>query len=160
NQEGGREWECTLDAYGNVQSARGNSFVPFRFRGQYHDQETGFHYNFSRTYDPLLGDYLSPDPIGILGGVNLYSYPRNPLSWDDPFGLKCGTNQCKGKKGESRMDKYYKDRGYKRISTPGRARGIDGVYHNPEGEPPYVIVEAKFGSSDLKRTADGNKQLS
>jgi RHS repeat-associated protein len=160
SEQGEILWECTLDAYGNLLSERGTPSVPFRFRGQYHDRETSFYYNFYRTYDPRLGGYLSPDPIGLEGGSNFYLYPRNPLLWDDPFGLKCGTNQCKGKKGESRMDKHYKDRGYTRISKPGRARGIDGVYYKKGGKPPYIIVEAKFGSSELKRTKDGNKQLS
>ena len=28
-----------------------------------------------------------PDPIGLLGGVNLYQYAPNPLGWIDPWGL-------------------------------------------------------------------------
>ncbi|MBZ2150883.1 hypothetical protein I6L84_05645 [Streptococcus gordonii] len=27
--------------------------------------------------------------------------------------------------------------------------GIDGVYHNPNGHPPYIIAEAKYGSARL-----------
>ncbi|MDU4005235.1 RHS repeat-associated core domain-containing protein [Pluralibacter gergoviae] len=31
------------------------------------------------------------DPIGLAGGLNLYSYAPNPLTWIDPVGLKaCG----------------------------------------------------------------------
>ena len=38
-------------------------------------------------------------------------------------------------------------------------RGIDGVYYNPDGHPPYIIAEAKFGSARLSNTLDG-KQMS
>ncbi|HFE8102810.1 TPA: RHS repeat-associated core domain-containing protein, partial [Escherichia coli] len=31
------------------------------------------------------------DPIGLNGGLNLYAYAPNPLSWIDPLGLFCGT---------------------------------------------------------------------
>src|SRR5262249_42880623 len=47
------------------------------------------HYNFHRHYDPVVADYTAPDPIGLEGGYHFYAYPRNPLRWDDPFGLEC-----------------------------------------------------------------------
>jgi RHS repeat-associated protein len=88
--ESGRErWSCSLDAYGNLLSEKGDSPNPFRLRGQYQDAETGLYYNFNRHYDPALGDYTAPDPIGLAGGYHFYAYPRNPLRWDDPFGLEC-----------------------------------------------------------------------
>ncbi|MER0232142.1 RHS repeat-associated core domain-containing protein [Brenneria sp. g21c3] len=34
---------------------------------------------------------IATDPIGLAGGINLYAYAPNPLTWIDPFGLKCGT---------------------------------------------------------------------
>jgi uncharacterized protein RhaS with RHS repeats len=30
---------------------------------------------------------LCADPIGLRGGVNLYTYVKNPLTWFDPLGL-------------------------------------------------------------------------
>jgi RHS repeat-associated protein len=82
-------WSCTLDAYGNLLTEAGDCPSPFRLRGQYHDTETGLHHNYHRHYDPRLGDYTAPDPIGIAGGCHFYAYPRNPLRWDDPYGLIC-----------------------------------------------------------------------
>ena len=62
-----------------------------RFQGQYHDSETGLHYNRFRHYDPDMGRFISQDPIGLLGGENLYQHAPNPVGWVDPLGLaKCG----------------------------------------------------------------------
>jgi RHS repeat-associated protein len=58
-----------------------------RFQGQYLDRDTGLHYNTFRYYDPDIGRFISPDPIGLNGGANLYSYAPNPVSWIDPWGL-------------------------------------------------------------------------
>ena len=61
-----------------------------RLLGQYADVETGLNYNYYRsTYDPSTGRYGEVDPIGMLGGLNLYSYVSgNPLSYVDPLGLE------------------------------------------------------------------------
>src|SRR5262249_49698508 len=62
---------------------------PLRFQGQYHDAETGLHYNFQRYYDPRSGRFIHQDPIGLAGGVNPYRYAPNPVHWVDPWGLAC-----------------------------------------------------------------------
>ncbi len=47
------------------------------------------HYNYHRYYDPSIGRYTTPDPIGLDGGLNLYSYAlNNTLILIDPWGLK------------------------------------------------------------------------
>lgn len=56
-----------------------------RMQGQYHDRETGLHYNTFRYYDPETGRFISEDPIGLAGGRNLYQYAPNTLSRIDPF---------------------------------------------------------------------------
>jgi len=61
--------------------------TPWRFQGQYHDPETGLHYNYARYYDPATGRYCSVDPLGLGGGPNARSYAHNPVNWCDPLGL-------------------------------------------------------------------------
>lgn len=68
-----------------------------RFQGQYFDEETGLHYNRHRYYSPNIGRFISKDPIGLLGGHNVYAYAPNPVEWVDPRGL----NRSKGKAGST-----------------------------------------------------------
>jgi len=59
-----------------------------RFPGQYFDEETGLHYNYFRDYAPEVGRYVQSDPIGLDGGLNIYSYSSgSPLSRIDFLGL-------------------------------------------------------------------------
>jgi RHS repeat-associated protein len=60
--------------------------VPQVFPGQYQDEETGLSYNFLRYYDPDVGRYLSPDPLGLRGGLNVYGYVPSPEQFIDPQG--------------------------------------------------------------------------
>jgi len=82
NQAGEVVWLGHYAPFGQV---IGNNV---RFAEQYYDAETGLHYNWHRYYDPLTGRYLTPDPIGLEGGINLYVYAgNNPLRFVDPEGL-------------------------------------------------------------------------
>jgi RHS repeat-associated protein len=52
------------------------------------NQTGGFTYLRNRWYDPQSGRFLTQDPIGLAGGVNLYAYAgNNPVSFSDPYGL-------------------------------------------------------------------------
>ena len=64
-----------------------NAHQPFRLQNQYFDEETGLHYNLMRYYEPEAGRFVNQDPIGLLGGENLYSFAPNANVWVDPLGL-------------------------------------------------------------------------
>jgi RHS repeat-associated protein len=82
-------WQVrTLHPYGHIElEPRPKLELCLRFAGHYHDEHLELHYNRFRDYDPLIGRYLQPDPIGHAGGVNLYAYPRNPVVDVDLLGL-------------------------------------------------------------------------
>jgi RHS repeat-associated protein len=61
--------------------------VELRFQNQWEDPESGLYYNYQRYYDPDTGQYLSPDPIGLRGGLRPQGYVHNPVGWVDPWGL-------------------------------------------------------------------------
>ncbi|WP_299009180.1 RHS repeat-associated core domain-containing protein [uncultured Shewanella sp.] len=74
-----------------------------RYQGQVYDQETNLYYNRFRYYDPDSCQYLSPDPIGMAGGLRPSSYVHNPMEWVDPLGLAPAQHDWKfgPKEGES-----------------------------------------------------------
>ncbi|WP_342351530.1 RHS repeat-associated core domain-containing protein [Gilliamella apis] len=93
NQRGSIVWQANYKAWGEVESLRINEIEQnLRYQGQYFDEETELHYNTFRYYDPQVGRFTTQDPIGLLGGFNLYSYTINPTGWVDPWGW-CGNNQ-------------------------------------------------------------------
>lgn len=93
DSEGQLVWTAQYKAWGAISEQRSQSARqsdvrnPIRFPGQYHDHETGLHYNRHRYYDPAVGRYVSQDPIGYAGGLNFYTYGPNPTGWVDPMGL-------------------------------------------------------------------------
>lgn len=98
DEDGRLVWAGEFGAWGRVTRQvldaplkMGEEFVqPLRFAGQYEDESTGLHYNTFRYYDPEVGRFLTRDPIGLDGGINLYRYAANPSAWTDPLGLTCG----------------------------------------------------------------------
>lgn len=60
----------------------------YRFTGKERDEESGLNYYSARFYAPWLARWVSCDPIGSNGGVNLYLYVEcNPIKLIDVMGL-------------------------------------------------------------------------
>jgi RHS repeat-associated protein len=97
DQTGEKIWECELGISGNVSKLVGEKcFVPFRYPGQYEDEETGLYYNRFRYYAPEEGMYVSQDPIRLKGSnPNLYGYVSDSNIWMDLLGLDCSADAAK-----------------------------------------------------------------
>ncbi|MEJ7622663.1 MAG: RHS repeat-associated core domain-containing protein [Pyrinomonadaceae bacterium] len=76
------------DSFGNA--TNGNFPTRYQYTGRELDGDTGLMYYRARFYDPVLGRFISEDPIGFGGGdVNLYGYVQNsPVRRNDPLGLQ------------------------------------------------------------------------
>lgn len=80
--------------------------------------------------------------------------------------LQLNDTKQKGNFGEMLCDQVCRRIGYERISNDivtsledKGHEGIDGVYYNPDGHPPYIIADAKYNTAQLADTKDG-KQMS
>ncbi len=81
-------WQATYKAWGEVETLAVSEVEQhLRFQGLYFDDETGLHYSMFRYYDPGVGRFITQDPIGLLGGTNLYQYVLSPLGEVDVLGL-------------------------------------------------------------------------
>src|SRR5947208_2508657 len=77
-----------FDSFGNLTNFSGTLINPFQYTGRDYDPETGLRYYRTRYYDPIIGRFLSEDPIGFNGGNNFYPYVGNgPTNFSDPSGL-------------------------------------------------------------------------
>lgn len=104
--------ECyRYSAFGEeeIYSASGERQVgalsPWRYSSKRIDTETGYVYYGQRYYDPALGRWITPDPIGYGDGPNLYAYVKNnPLTNIDLWGehtQMMGRSTYQRKKAES-----------------------------------------------------------
>jgi len=108
-----------------VRDEQGDTDQPIRFQGQYHDEESGLYYNRYRYYAPELGRYVSQDPIGLLGGMNGYSYPSKPTQHTDALGLVT-------------------DGGKPQLDMPDTGDIVRGVITNSRGAKPAAIGDNAF----------------
>jgi RHS repeat-associated protein len=76
------------DPYGNPTTATRANGTDVRDVGLFYHQPSGLYLATNRAYDPPIGHWLSRDPIGERGGINLYTYVGdNPLNDIDPQGF-------------------------------------------------------------------------
>ncbi|MBQ8426402.1 MAG: RHS repeat-associated core domain-containing protein [Clostridia bacterium] len=84
------------DAWGNITYQEGAiaDINPFRYRGYYYDNETGFYYLQTRYYDPTTMRFINADNYELIaqlstvpGQLNMYAYcGNNPIKYIDPSG--------------------------------------------------------------------------
>jgi RHS repeat-associated protein len=77
-----------MDKDGNVVSDTPKT--NYLFTGREFQSESGLYNYRNRFYHPRVGRFLQPDPIGMDGGINIYTYAGdNPINKIDPLGLYC-----------------------------------------------------------------------
>jgi RHS repeat-associated protein len=67
-------WDAVWLPWGAAHSITGTASLNARFPGQWFQSESGLHYNWHRHYDPSLGSYTQPDPLGFIDGPSVYGY--------------------------------------------------------------------------------------
>ena len=146
DSDGNLVWVGQYRAWGQLERVKdGNgehasTDNPLRFQGQYHDEETGLHYNRFRYYDPAVGRFTTQDPIGLMGGENLYQYAPNPTGWVDPLGLsKC----CNDKNKKTSYE------GVSRRDALRQAKRDAGIPNSQDPSVEYAYLKDGSGSKIL-----------
>jgi RHS repeat-associated protein len=86
-------WRATHSAWGRVTGverdpgAQEGVESPFRLLGQVEDEETGLCCTRFRYFEAGTGRWLSPDPLGVAGGMNLFRFEGSAITIVDPWGL-------------------------------------------------------------------------
>ena len=159
---GNRVVTYTYDAWGKILSVTGTAantigrYNPFRYRGYYYDNETGFYYLNSRYYDPSSGRFLNADVYingnGDIIGFNLFAYcGNNPVMGYDPEGT---INWGKFAKGVGRI-------------IAGTTAAVAGALVMVAGAPVVMIVVAAItitagvlttvnGAADIQQSITGD----
>ncbi|MBB5352942.1 RHS repeat-associated protein [Haloferula luteola] len=84
---GGLQERLSYDAWGNVEFSNAQPISHFSYTGHFTHQPSGLHLAPYRAYDPRAARWISRDPIGEGGGINLYAYAWNtPCQLVDPTG--------------------------------------------------------------------------
>ena len=130
------------DAFGNGHP--GNSAeTPFRYNGQYYDEETGLYYLRNRYYDSSTGRFTQEDPA--MDGLNWYVYCNNdPVNFVDRSGLKPGDIF-------DTLDEAALDAGgyYVTITIENDEEMCGLFYQNADGKFTYYDVENEADNKTL-----------
>lgn len=159
NERGELVWQVALKAWGGIDRVLHERVENnIRFQGQYHDPETGLHYNRFRHYDPAAGCFVNPDPIGLSGGAVLAGYALNPVHWVDPLGLTDWDdyrtkNQGRGWTPRQMAANYRKTNDYKTRHAPS-AHGNSLSSNRPAVL--YVLVDEKGNFQKWGITQEGS----
>ena len=145
------------DPFGRRTKLTGNRDADFGFTGHYvSSQYSDLAFAPFRIYSSDLGRWISRDPIGELGGINLYGYVSNdPVDWTDPLGLEPQLVIYRGPLFDARP--FIAPNG-QIFLAPARAN-FDDVYTGGETNGTLGINDAvgHFGTFDFQRNEGKGK---
>jgi RHS repeat-associated protein len=88
NSSGAIVARYSYDPYGRTTLVSGTNLATFQYGGDYYHATSGLYLTPHRAFDPNTGRWLSRDPSGEEGGMNLYGFCSNdPADNTDPSGL-------------------------------------------------------------------------
>ncbi|MFE0100181.1 DUF6531 domain-containing protein [Streptomyces sp. NPDC059009] len=153
DEKGGTAWRARTSLWGLPagDALDGGVHCPLRFPGQYHDAETGLHYNQYRYYDPASARYCSPDPLGLEPAPHHHNYVVNPLTWIDPLGL---APSCKA------VIRHYTTKdGYQKIMSGGSKDAITlKVPKSSKGKNASAVYVTPMSPADVAKAPGGFKK--
>lgn len=80
--------EIVYDPWGAPSIILDNTGSRLFWKGLLYQDGPGLYYVRNRWYDPEVGRFISEDPIGLEGGINLYQFAAgDPINLSDPSGL-------------------------------------------------------------------------
>jgi len=86
NEAGGTQSATAYSPYGEASTSGDDQGNSTEYTGRENDG-TGLYFYRARYFDPVLKRFVSEDPIGVAGGINLYAYVGgNPVALVDPTG--------------------------------------------------------------------------
>lgn len=145
----------SYDPYGNAAPTDTSSGFtnPYQYTGREADT-AGLYYYRARYYSPIMGRFISEDPIGIAGGFNAYAYVNgSPLAYRDPsgrfgvlgFAIGIAAGGIAG----------YEAGGWKGALTGGLVGGLVGIVAPALSAEVGIIVGGVFESSVAGSLAAG-----
>lgn len=153
-------WTAIWGPFGQAHSITGTAANNLRFPGQWYQLEAGLHYNWHRHYDPSLGRYTQPDPLGFIDGPSVYAYAgSDPLFYVDPEGL---TTARPARRGAGNRGGNYNSLGQQRLDYGPGGRGYT---YNQNGQLTplprggvYTLRDAEGNVCRVGRTNDFNRR--
>jgi len=135
DQQGNLTTSYLYDAFGIEQSAQPNDPNPFRYCGEYLDNESGNIYLRARYYDPGIGRFISEDSVkGQIDSpltLNLYTYCiNNPIRYIDPSGHRQIGDENLSQGAQKIIDQATSD--YKAAAAKGDKKGMAAAHQKAE----------------------------
>ena len=105
----------------------------------------------------------------FVGNCKIWVHNNDCVKKVESGEIELETKKQKGNYTEMKMDEHFENANFSRmgddriVSLDDKIHhGIDGVYknNNPNGQPKYVVAEAKYGSSQLGNTKNSGRQMS